>query len=565
MRVTRHHTSLRMTFSVALLTTLIAFSAQALPPNVPGIAAPDAVRDCPSGKMPKPAWATALTQPVDTAVNKFEHWLQRPDGTLLELTVYVPTAFAGPRPTVLYATPYSSSPVQAAGNEEAEGTPIWGEGTSGYASCWTPTFLRRGYAFVIADLRGTGDSTGCYDLGGPAEQADGRAIVDWIASQPWSDGNVGMRGYSLEGLAQLATAIEAPPALKAIIPTSASDAYATARPGGIASDDALASAPFYPPLVRAGSTCSPETVAHVHGPDGHLDDWWQERWMPLHADRIEAAVLLPVGNPKDIIAGFGPVWMALEAGGVKRKGLIGPWPHVYPTIPHWHLHELRWFEHHLKGLDTGVMDEPALTLIDRDGNVTLASQFGHPLTPLLATSGVLSPNAAAGSTGYTDRPQMSRRIIEGDPTAHVRWSSAPFDQPTYLTGVPRLDVVATVDQADTNLVAMLYEVFPGGQRRYVTRGFLDGRLREGLDRPPADIPVGVPQRYTLMMWTSHHLIEEGSRLELVLSSTDACYDCPPPDAIDYFPWVVRSDLPAATVTVHEGEGQTTLWLPLDPG
>ena len=356
MRVARQHIRLRVILSAALLTMLLPFSARALPPNVPGFAAPDAVSDCSGGAMPEPAWTTALTQPVDTGVHKFEHWLQRPDGTLLELTVYVPTAFAGPRPTVLYATPYSSFPVQVAGNGEAEGTPVFGESTSGlrglafgqehdgaYASCWTPTFLRRGYAFVIADLRGTGGSTGCYDLGGPAEQADGRAIVDWIASQPWSDGNVGMRGISLEGLAQLATAIEAPPALKAIIPTSASDAYADARPGGIASDDVLLAAPFYPPLVRAGSTCSPETIAHVHGPDGHLDDWWQERWMPLHADRIEAAVLLPVGNPNDVIEGFGPLWMALEAGGVKRKGLIGPWPHVYPTIPHWHLHELRWF------------------------------------------------------------------------------------------------------------------------------------------------------------------------------------------------------------------------------
>ncbi|WP_244217636.1 CocE/NonD family hydrolase, partial [Streptomyces carpinensis] len=53
-----------------------------------------------------------------------------------------------------------------------------------------------GYAFVMVDLRGFGGSTGCLDWGGPGEQADVKAAIDWAAQQPWSTGAVGMYGKS---------------------------------------------------------------------------------------------------------------------------------------------------------------------------------------------------------------------------------------------------------------------------------------------------------------------------------------------------------------------------------
>jgi X-Pro dipeptidyl-peptidase len=570
------HALVCLSMSMLLVGGIAQQAAVAVPPVGQALPAPDATDDCVDLEGPPPAWAGRLTQPRDTVVRKTEHWIARPDGTLLEVTAYLPAAFAGPRPAILHYTPYSSQGSQAVGWEEAEGSPAYPvlsetldpfagfeiRHCSGYFHHWTPFFLRRGYAYVTADIRGTGDSTGCYDAAGPAEQADGRAIVDWIADQPWSDGTVGMHGFSLDGLSQLATAITAPPALKAIVPVSASDIYSGMRPGGAPIDDVIAFSSL-PWLSRAGSACSPETMTHLYGPDGHLDAWWNARWMPLHAKKIEAAVLYPVGTPRDTIYGFGPMWRALERARVPAKAIVGPWSHGYPSVDGWELHELRWFEHHLRGVDTGVMREPRVVLLDRDGSVQTRSTFDVRLTALMPSAGALIRKPDDGAATYTDRPGSPRSVIEADPTAHVRYLSAPLDGSASLSGIPRLDLLATVDRDDTNFIAMLYAVAPGGTRRYLTRGFLDARLRNGSARPPEPVPPGLPQRYPIDFWPLHTTVAAGSRIELVLSSSDSCYDCPWPDAPeDYFPWPIRSDAPAATVSVLEGKAATRLLLPL---
>ena len=65
---------------------------------------------------------------------------------------------------------------------------------------------------LSADVRGTGASEGEYiGLLGTQEGRDGYDLVEWLAKQPWCDGNVGMIGYSYYGMIQLKTAIEQPP------------------------------------------------------------------------------------------------------------------------------------------------------------------------------------------------------------------------------------------------------------------------------------------------------------------------------------------------------------------
>ncbi len=92
-----------------------------------------------------------------------------------------------------------------------------------------------GYNYIGVNLRGTGCSTGTFDFFQPAEATDGKAVIDWIAQQPWSDGKVGMIGKSYPGITQLFVAAEQPEALKAIAPGHFfADAYRdVARPGGI--------------------------------------------------------------------------------------------------------------------------------------------------------------------------------------------------------------------------------------------------------------------------------------------------------------------------------------------
>jgi putative CocE/NonD family hydrolase len=95
-------------------------------------------------------------------------------------------------------------------------TPYHADNYHGYAT-W---FAQRGFAVTVADVRGRGNSDGEFE---PFvhERTDGPDAVNWIAKQPWSDGNVVMWGASYLGTDQWATLIERPKALKTIVPTAA--------------------------------------------------------------------------------------------------------------------------------------------------------------------------------------------------------------------------------------------------------------------------------------------------------------------------------------------------------
>src|ERR1700750_677581 len=77
--------------------------------------------------------------------------------------------------------------------------------------------MDRGYTWVQVDLRGFGGSTGCLDWGGPGEQADVKAAVEWAASQPWSTGRVGMYGKSYDALTGLVGVDHHPSGLDAVV------------------------------------------------------------------------------------------------------------------------------------------------------------------------------------------------------------------------------------------------------------------------------------------------------------------------------------------------------------
>src|SRR3954453_24045910 len=77
--------------------------------------------------------------------------------------------------------------------------------------------LRKGYSFVMVDLRGFGGSNGCLDWSGPGEQSDVVNAVQWAAGQPWSTGKVGMYGKSYDGLTGLIGVDKRPNGLGAVV------------------------------------------------------------------------------------------------------------------------------------------------------------------------------------------------------------------------------------------------------------------------------------------------------------------------------------------------------------
>jgi len=97
------------------------------------------------------------------------------------------------------------------------------------------TLTANGYAIVVADMRGTGASSGYTAPMSPQLKKDGIEMINWIADQDWSDGKVGMQGPSYLGWIQLAIASEKPEALKCINPSiMGMDIYMEAqKQGGI--------------------------------------------------------------------------------------------------------------------------------------------------------------------------------------------------------------------------------------------------------------------------------------------------------------------------------------------
>lgn len=130
---------------------------------------------------------TPVTDPLEVALMR--------DGTPLSATIVRPKE-PGKYPAILIRTPY---------------------GRAGMASYYGSLFAPRGYVVVSQDVRGMGGSYGEWD---PFmnERKDGYDTVQWVAKQPWCNGNVGMIGGSYLGLVQWQAAVEQPPALKCIIP-----------------------------------------------------------------------------------------------------------------------------------------------------------------------------------------------------------------------------------------------------------------------------------------------------------------------------------------------------------
>ncbi|MDP5172365.1 MAG: CocE/NonD family hydrolase [Bacteroidia bacterium] len=170
-------------------------------------------------------------------------YVELSDGTRIAADVYLPVGGppAASFPVIFQFTPYNRAIlIPNFGPVKYVGAKVLGLGSG-------PVFdmseieknmaflLTHGYAMVVADMRGTGASFGSQLPLMPQLGRDGKEMIDWIAAQPWCDGNVGMMGMSYLGWIQYMTAANQPEALKCIMPEVIGfEMYSAAnRPGGI--------------------------------------------------------------------------------------------------------------------------------------------------------------------------------------------------------------------------------------------------------------------------------------------------------------------------------------------
>lgn len=529
-----------------------------------------------------PTWATEMPTPKETSVTKAEVQIPSEDGTLISARVYLPDAYEGRKlPTILVMSPYHS--ILGIYFKELEDADVFE-----YADCITPFFLQRGYAVVLADMRGTHNSDGCFDFGGPGDQQDGYATVEWIAEQEWSNGKVGMYGVSHVGMSQYAAAVKSPPALKAIIPiapitsfyrylynhgvhyetnmlTPAAYEYAVAAP-----PPTNAGAPNYPKNL-ADTACNSQAVVKGMSLEGTMDEYWKKRDYPSMAKKIKAAVFHVHGTLDENVKTdhFAAIWQTLQARDVARKALIGPWGHSEPDVDYWHLIALRWYEHWLNDNDTGMMDEPAVTLIDQEEKTRTVESW--PPAPasrsvLHAGDGKLAPQVAGGSASYQDIPQFPRALLRQADGVRLLYSGSPLKKPLRVSGTPAFEVVATIDRQDTNFAVHLFDVDKDGEAHYVTRGYLDARHRNGVEKSEPVEP-GKEYRYAVALHPREYVFDKGHSVQVLLASSDSCQwliSSQLTRAVECRSSGVVSDTTAAKVTVAEGKGLTRLLLPTAP-
>lgn len=256
------------------------------------------------------------------------------DGVTLVADVWVPDT-VGRHPTILIRTPYVR--------------------TAQFRRYGLKAYLERGYAVVLQDARGRGDSDGRFRFYFP-EADDGYDTIEWIARQPWSNGKVGMDGGSYLATVQWLAARERPPALACMIPTAPSGRLFDELPyqGGafrlewalswlngvsgrsdqnetwqLGSPDRLAT--HRPLLTMDEAFGRPMPLYREFLNHSTLDSYWR----PLHFTaedfaRISIPVLHVTGWYDGDQLGALYYWDGMEAHGpVKdnRHLIIGPWTH----------------------------------------------------------------------------------------------------------------------------------------------------------------------------------------------------------------------------------------------
>jgi X-Pro dipeptidyl-peptidase len=274
-------------------------------------------------------------------------------------------------------------------------------------------FVPRGYAVVLQDQRGTRNSSGCQMYGAREEITDAVDVIEWIASQAWSNGAVGMTGGSYDGTIAIGAASMAPPSLKAIIPIRAIDRWYDYHffNGVQSAEHVVTPANFtivreiddqqnsyledslFPVHVIERKACAASIGALVAAQyetpyQDATSDFWAGRDFLKDAADITAAPFIIHGlrdaNVKTMNAGH--LWQALPKD-VPKKLWLARMEHGDPKVPTasdtipFPFDELfveythRWFAQFLKGIDTGVLREPPVQIQSESGKWSDAARW----------------------------------------------------------------------------------------------------------------------------------------------------------------------------------------------
>lgn len=457
-------------------------------------------------------------------------------------------------------------------------------------------FVRRGYISARVDIRGTGSSEGRQPDREYSDQEldDGMAVIDWLSRQPWSSGNVGMMGISWGGFNSIQMAMRHPPALKAILAVDASDdlfhddihyidgmMHADEFELSMDLTDALSPAPDFPideTTVAARFDAPPWFLLYLQ----HQRDssFWRRASLRPDYSRINIPVFL-VGGFLDGYRDSIPRMMANLRTPV--KAIVGPWNHTFPHDAdpgpeiEWREKALRWWDHWLKGRDTGILSEPRLDVFLRHAyppGLTREEIPGewrseaawppagqHDSTLYFTASHALAdapPPKGAHPLRCIPSAGIEAGFWWGDLTADQRpadaqslvYDSEPLPAELAILGLPQAVLSATSTSSLVNWFVRLEDVAPDGTVTLVTGGGLAGAQRDSSFDPKALQPAHVYDFRVPLHFTSW-LFPKGHRIRVAVSNA-------------LWPMIWPTPYPLST-TLHLGESDgSRILLPLVP-
>jgi predicted acyl esterase len=500
-----------------------------------------------------------LSQPTAKKIEKTVVQVPAHDGKLIYLEITKP-AGAAKLPVVLEASPYHGPMGDRDGTrilpdpKDADDKPL---GLTGF-------FAPRGYAVVMMDLRGTGRSQGCLDHLGPNDAKDLKTIVEWAASQPWSNGRVGMTGHSYVGSTPMVAAAQNPKGLATIVPSAglasmydhqfqAGVPYNAQYAGPIAAYELIALNRSLPPginTVAAGTTgdnfgkdpaetgCGLKSSAALAGTGqvtGQYQAWHAERDSSKGATAARIPAFLVHGVNDNAARITAADWFMKRGARAGDKAWIGQWDHGSGFAPtrrgiQWPYALLGWFDKHLKG--RAVNTGPAAEVFMNDSPTFAGAKTDDGDREVLAASGypVAKPSlqlfpSADGSLGAA-APAAGSASFAGDPrgqlggaTGRVAWETAPMTRDLVLAGVPELTLAASVTVPQVHLIANLLDKSPDGTTRRITQFAINPMLRDGIDKVTPVTPGAVMKLSPPAMAMGHRLAR-GHVLVLEVKASD---------------------------------------------
>lgn len=474
-------------------------------------------------------------------------WIDMPDDTRLAARLWRPDT-PHPVPAILEYIPYRKADMVRARDERNH-----------------PFLATHGYAAIRVDMRGSGDSEGHMpDMYDPAELADAREVINWLAAQPWCDGNVGMFGTSWGGTASLQASVDAPEALKAVIAVCAThDRFEDDihYMGGCVLTDTFEWGATLPAIL--GSPPTPNTG----------DDWmalWQERlkaltcpvenWLRadargtfwrhgsvIHEAQDLSVPILSVGGWSDRYSNS--VMALVNARPDLVWGVVGPWGHHYPdhgapgpAIGFQHM-ALEWWDHWLGQEEQPQPDWPRLRvwlrefeeqpdiLAERKGQwiesgppqaetraavLALGEDLRGPQKAPWQVPSNPSTGMTSGDTGYFGRVGGLPLDQREDDDLSLVFETAPFDKDMVIYGAPKLTLRGHTDTGKGIIAARLNDVSVNGDVMRIAYGVRNIELDNTLDRPAVS---GQSGNFTvdIALHSTAYLVRKGHRLRLALS------------------------------------------------